>query len=258
MGIIINGSSLSAENFTPQGDVGKVPTVVTRGLRLWLDAGNYNSYINTTNYYDCGYGCKYYATNPGCTSCDNKWNDLSGYGNDWGVTGTFKGHYFDYIGNAQNRSASTDWRTTDELTIDTWFNPASGGVNTACCATIFGRYWFRFFMIGQSIYLMIGFANPDGTYNTYQHPSFTIPYDQWCHIVGVRRGNNYIFWINGSEVYNTTFGSGLILHDPGGQWYISDGSHNSIKYGSLKIYNRGLTSEEILQNFNNGRIRYGI
>ena len=138
MGIIINGFSLSAENFNPSGEIGKTPTVVTRGLRLWLDAGNYNSYINTVNYYDCGYGCKYYSSNPGCTSCNDKWSDLSGYGNDWGVTGTFKGHYFNYRNNMLSKSASSDWASTDELTIDTWFRPLSGGVNTGCCSTIFG------------------------------------------------------------------------------------------------------------------------
>jgi hypothetical protein len=31
-----------------------------------------------------------------------------------------------------------------------------------------------------------------------------------------------------------------------------------VRIGSAKIYNRGLTNEEIIQNFNSGRQRFGI
>jgi hypothetical protein len=111
-------------------------------------------------------------------------------------------------------------------------------------------------MIGQNIYTMIGFAS-GGTY-TYQHPAFTIAYDTWHHIVGMRRGNDYIIWIDGVEMYNTTFGSGLNLYDPTGSYYISDNSHTNVRIASAKIYNRGLTNAEIVQNFNSGRQRFGI
>jgi hypothetical protein len=59
-------------------------------------------------------------------------------------------------------------------------------------------------------------------------------------------------------MYNSTFGSGLILYDPYGTYYMSDSSHSNVRIGSAKIYNRGLTNEEIIQNFNSGRQRFGI
>lgn len=257
MGIIIGGNAISG-NFNNSGESQNTPNVVTNGLVLHLDAGNDSSYINSSNYYDCGYGCQYYSSNPGCTNCNTQWKDISGYGNDWGKTGTYNGTYFTYNSTTLSRAASSDWATTAERTIDTWFYPTSGGINTGCCDTIFGSYWFRFFMIGQGIYLMIGFANADGSYNTYTHPSFTISYDTWHHIVGMRRGNNYIMWIDGVEMYNSTFGSGLILHDPYGTYYMSTGTHTNVRIASAKIYNRGLTNEEIIQNFNAGRQRFGI
>jgi hypothetical protein len=255
MGIIVGGNTISG-NFNYSGESQNSPTVVTDGLVLWLDAGVNASYANTSNYYDCGYGCQYYSSNPGCTNCNTQWKDISGYGNDWGVTGTYNGLYFTYNSTQLSRGYSSDWATTSERTIDIWFYPPSGGIYGGCCETIFGQYWFRFFMIGQNIYTMIGFAT-GGTY-TYQHPAFTISYDTWHHIVGMRRGNDYIIWIDGVEMYNSTFGSGLSLYDPTGSYYISASSHTNVSVASAKIYNRGLTNEEIIQNFNAGRQRFGV
>jgi len=257
MGIILGGNNLSGTNFNTQGEIPTTPTVVTDGLVLWLDAGNLDSFINTSaNYYDCGYGYQYYVSNPGCTVASTKWFDISGYGNDWSAVGTFEGDYFRFNSQQSSRGYSSDWATTSERTIDTWFYPPSGGIHTGCCETIFGQYWFRFFMIGQSIYTMIGFAT-GGTY-TYQHPAYTISYDTWHHIVGMRRNNRYIIWINGVEMYNTDFGTGLNLYDPTGTYYISATSHTNVRVSSVKIYNRGLTDAEILNNFNVGRQRFGV
>jgi hypothetical protein len=255
MGIILGGNTLSG-NFNNSGESQNTPNVVTNGLVLWLDAGNSVSFKNSSDYYDCGYGCQYYSSNPGCTNCNTQWKDISGYGNDWSKVGTYNSTHFTYNSQSQSRSASSDWATTSERTIDTWFYPVSGGINIGCCETIFGQYWFRFFMIGQNIYTMIGFAT-GGTY-TYQHPAYTISYDTWHHVVGIRRGNDYIIWIDGVEMYNSTFGSGLSLYDPTGTYYISNNSHSNVRIASAKIYNRGLTNEEIVQNFNAGRQRFGV
>lgn len=257
MGIILGGNNLSGTNFNTQGEIPTTPTVVTDGLVLWLDAGNLDSFINTSaNYYDCGYGYQYYVSNPGCTAASTKWFDISGYGNDWSAVGTFEGDYFRFNSQQSSRGYSTDWATTSERTIDTWFYPPSGGINGGCCETIFGQYWFRFFMIGQNLYTMIGFAS-GGSY-TYQHPAYTISYDTWHHIVGMRRNNRYIIWIDGVEMYNTDFGTGLNLYDPTGTYYISNPSHSNVRISSVKIYNRGLTDTEILNNFNVGRQRFGV
>lgn len=256
MGIIIGGNTLSG-NTNNVGEIQNTPTVATDGLVLWLDAANDSSYKNTSTYYDCGYGCQYYSSNPGCTNCNTLWKDMSSYGNDWGVAGTHNTTYFTYSSTQLSRGYSTDWATTSERTIDVWFYPPSGGIYGGCCETIFGQYWFRFFMIGQNIYTMIGFNNNAGSY-TYQHPAYTIAYDTWHHIVGMRRSNRYIIWIDGVEMYNTDFGTGLNLYDPTGSYYISATSHTNVRIASAKIYNRGLTDAEIVNNFNAGRQRFGI
>jgi hypothetical protein len=94
---------------------------------------------------------------------------------------------------------------------------------------------------------MISFDN-GGRY--YQHPAFTVAYDQWHHIVGARRDNRFIIWANGVEIHNSTFGTGLPLYNVTSTWYISTTRQSNVDFGSLRIYNRGLTDSEILQNFN--------
>ena len=69
---------------------------------------------------------------------------------------------------------------------------------------------FRFFQIGGSIYTMIGFTNASGG-RTYQHPSFSVSYDNWHHIVGMRRNNRFIIWIDGVERYNTNYLIGQLV-----------------------------------------------
>jgi hypothetical protein len=140
--------------------------------------------------------------------------------------------------------------------MECWFYVPSGGSHEGCCETIFGRYYFRTFLIGQSLYTMIGFANQDGSFNTYQHPAYSIGYDTWIHTVGLRRGDKYIIWLNGVELYNTGFGQGLLLHDPSAGLLISNPNHSSIRIGSARIYNRGLADAELLQNYNAHKNRF--
>ena len=85
MSINVNSNIISSTGFNTSGDILNSPSVITDGLTLWLDAGNNASYMNSSSYYDCGYGCQYYASDPGCTNCNTQIKDMSGYGND----GTF-------------------------------------------------------------------------------------------------------------------------------------------------------------------------
>lgn len=143
-----------------------------------------------------------------------------------------------------------------ETTMEVWFYVPSGGSYTGCCETLFGTYWFRTFIIGQSVYTMIGFANQDGSYNTYQHPAFSVTYDEWHHTLGMRRGDRYIIWQDGVEVYNGSFGAGLRLYGAVGGWVIADPDHPRIRIGSARVYNRGLTDDEIRQNYDAHKMKF--
>ena len=129
-----------------------------------------------------------------------------------------------------------------------------------CCTSIFGRQNFRFFQIGYYMYTMIGFDNGSGGL-TYQHPSYNMDTEPggttaWHHVVGMRRDNRYIIWIDGVQKYDTTFGTGLELYGAtSGAYYINSTSHNA-DYAVARIWNRGLSNDEILHNFNAQRARF--
>jgi hypothetical protein len=104
---------------------------------------------------------------------------------------------------------------------------------------------------------MIGFHDGSGG-RTYQHPAYSVASDTWHHLVGMRRGNDYIIWIDGAQLYNTTWGTGLELYGANNQaWTINTSRHNA-EYSVCRIYNRGLTDAEIKQNYNIGRDKFGV
>jgi hypothetical protein len=215
------------------------PKIVTDGLVLCLDAGNSKSY-------------------PGSGT---DWFDLTGH-DDFTIAGAYT--YSSgparinlngvRVDNDSGSSPPSAWQGTTECTIDLWYRPQSmyGG----CCPTIFGRYDFRFFHIGNNMYTMIGFHDGSGG-RTYQHPSYSVAAGAWHHIVGMRRNSNYIIWIDGVERYNTTWGIGLSLYGANNQiWDVNSGSHDA-DYAVARIWNRGLSDAEILHNFNAQRARFG-
>ena len=210
------------------------PTIVTDGLVLGLDAGSKRSYPGT-----------------GTT-----WYDLSKTNAHWTLptASVFDSGTMNYTSNTSSLVPPTDWKSTTDLTIETWYKPNSGGINTGCCNTVFGRYDFRFFQIGVSLYTMISFDN-GGRY--YQHPAYSVSYDEWHHLVGMRRDNRFIIWIDGVEKHNSSFGTGLPLYDVNGTWSMSSGAHSNIDITSNRIYNRGLSDSEILQNYNSQKNRFG-
>ena len=211
------------------------PPIVTNGLILNLDAGFTPSYPRT----------------------NTSWYDVSPVGTNTTIpsAGTYSSDSMNYLNNVTTVGSLSSAGSYDN-TMECWFYVPSGGSYTGCCQTIFGTYWFRTFLIGQSLYTMIGFFT--GSTYTYQHPAFTISYNSWHCAVGARRDNRYIIWIDGVEVYNSTFGSGLLLYDPIGSWNISDSAHPNIKVAIARMYNIGLTDIEILQNFNADKSRFGL
>ena len=211
------------------------PAIVTNGLILNLDAGFTPSYPTT----------------------NTTWYDVSPIGTNTAIpnSNTYSSSTMNYVYNSSDIGALSSAGAYDN-TMECWFYVPSGGSYGGCCQTIFGTYWFRTFLIGQSLYTMIGFFTGSGY--TYQHPAFTISYNAWHCAVGARRDNRYIIWIDGVEVYNGDFGSGLSLYDAVGYWSISNPSHPNIKVAISRMYNRGLSNSEILQNYNANKSRFGL
>ncbi len=78
----------------------------------------------------------------------------------------------------------------------------------------------------------------------------------WNHIVGVYDGTNIKCYLNGSVDGSTAYSAGLFPNDLN----LEIGKYGSEKYPNAiaqpRIYNRALTAEEVLRNYNSGKNTY--
>jgi hypothetical protein len=265
MGIILGGNTLSGTNFNSLGETPSTPNLVTNGLVLHLDAGDYSSYINSSTYYDCGYGCQYYASNPGCTSCNSQWKDISGFGNDGTLNGGMGISYNTNGGVMVFDGSNDDIRTTlftnarTNVTMSGWFFVNLGTIGTflsngddpgGYCIGI-GQY---FGTADNQIVGLFGYVRWILTGAYYQ-------YTGWHHIVMILDGSGTpSIYVNAVLIGSYP---GTIANVPSSGTGFSIGSQWGIRYANTScaisnFYNRALTATEVLQNFNNGRQRFGV
>ena len=156
------------------------PKIVSDGLVLCLDSSAPTSYPGSgTDWFDLTENDDFTINGAYTYSGD------PGYINLNGVTAT----------SDSGSSPPSAWQGTVDCTIDLWYRMQSmyGG----CCPTIFGRYNFRFFHIGNYMYTMIAFHDGSGG-RTYQHPSYNMASEPggtaaWHHVVGMRRDNRLYY-----------------------------------------------------------------
>jgi hypothetical protein len=259
MGIIIGGNTISGK-FNYVGESQNTPNTITDGLRLWLDAGNDASYKNTTNYYDCGYGCQYYSSNPGCTNCNTQWKDMSGYANDGTiqngtpfVSNTNGGSVVMNATNqgiqVSNSSSLTNLKTSQGgsgYTVLVWAK-STGGTGA----------WRK----------LIGHGDGDNYIDLYQNPSGY--WAQECgstlYVDGVNYSNASFYMPNaGWHQYGATNSNAGTLTNPvstltiGNEPNLTSYPWTMGEIAIVQIYNRILTTTEMLQNFNNDRDRFGV
>jgi hypothetical protein len=273
MPLNINGNIISSGTTNSSGVIQNYPTSVQNGVVLWLDAGRSQSYYDV-NYYDCGYGCQYYSSNPGCTNCNIQWNDLSptycrgqflnsptfSYNNGGAIVFDGVNDYVQ-INNFNNKPSA-------QITCDAWIKPTRSSVGTG---TIRGG------VISATSNMYLGIIDSvDGgstfalhwannTNNGSQRPYSwhgSIPNNSWTYIAGTYDGTTSRAYINGVEVWSgsqtgTVPDSTYVVGTYGGA--LTDGVHNFNGHiGIARIYNRGLSAAEVIQNFNVDRGRFGI
>ena len=230
------------------------PSIVTNGLILCLDAGNPRSY-------------------PGSgTTC----NDVSGRGNNGtlvnGVSfsssnmGTF---VFDGVDDYINVSNPANLNPgANSFTIDSWVYQKDNGFNgivDARGASLHGFLWILNYTSAGYISFFLNTTN-DVDQNVYVSTVATFTdVLAWMNIsVVVDRGiNNITFYKNGiQQGASVTITSGGTV-DPGSGYVYHvggdlGGPEANINLSAIKQYNRALSAQEILQNFNAYRGRYGI
>jgi hypothetical protein len=229
--------------------------IVTSGLVLNLDAGWYNSYSGTTT-----------------------WFDRSGNGNNGTLVNgpTFNGSSQgsivfdgtdDYV-NCGNLS------TLNNITVQMFVNVTSNTGNYRAFAAAKGVS--QDYDSGFNIDMLIGsstsFSNcnieggflriPGGT-NFMQS---SVPFGTWCNICFTVSPTYIQFYLNGVPQYGTarlnnassTIGMNSLSI---GRRPIVDSAVNSYinaKISNTQIYNRALSAQEVLQNYNAQKSRFGI
>lgn len=220
--------------------------LVNDGLVLYLDAGIKGSY-------------------PGSGTT---WTDLSGNGNH----GTNSNMTYSSVNKSSfsfnNNSSvstipnSTSLNFTSGLSIEAWVNFTAdsadfifekGNVNTQ----------YSMFSHGGDIVFRTYHA-ADGTYHT-QNPSKAavgLVNGEWHHILHSWDGSTKRIYINGVLKNSVAKTGSLATRTPGASVGRFGGTTSGYYFGGsiakVAVYNRGLTSLEVEQNFNATRKRFGV
>ena len=204
-----------------------------------------------------GWAFQNYTTNPDQVAHLNF--GLPIYGN--------KDNYFTFDGtNDYVAVSSFTNQPTTQITCEAWIKPTKGSVGT-------GTQRGGAISAANSMYLGIidsvdggntfamHWANQTSNSRLYNWNG-SVPNNTWSHLVGTYDGSTSRAYVNGVEIANWaqtgtipsttyylgTYGQGL-----------TDGIHNfNGDIGVARIYSRGLTASEVLQNYNAGRKRFGI
>jgi hypothetical protein len=231
--------------------------IVTNGLVLNLDAAKTDSYPGT-----------------GTT-----WRDLSGNNNNGTLTNgpTFSGigkqasivfdGTNDYVGLGNSQLVSS----SSYITLESWVSVNSFQSYTAIISRSqnsppFGGYQLS--VNNDSGINKFDFAvNLNGSWNTWVNLGGTfgssLSTGIYYHVVGTYDGTGISMYLNGSLIlkkaatgnlqYGASITSTNIALNVG-----NASSYLNAKIANVKVYNRALTAQEITQNFNALRGRYGI
>jgi len=220
--------------------------VVRDGLVLALDAANPKSYPGSgTTWYDLSENGNH-GTNSGST-----------------YSSTNNGYFsFDNTDDVVTIPNSTSLNPTAGLTIESWVNFDTnsadfifekGNVNTQ----------FSLFSHGSDIVFRTKHSGDTG-YHT-QNPSKTsvgVVNGQWHHIVGSWNGSTKRIYIDGVLKNSASKSGALVTTTPGAAVGRFGGTSTGYYFGGgiakVAVYSRGITAEEIQQNFNATRGRFGI
>jgi len=230
--------------------------VVTDGLLMYLDAANTKSYVS------------------GSTT----WNDMSRRDNNGTLVNgpTFNGNNGGSIvfdGNDDRVSRTSNINTGQNFTVSAWIYPTLLGTTRRCVVANSYNYvgfngWFfstAGFGVSSTIFLSIG---TDLAYRAA--PANTLSLNTWVHITGVVEGggSNITLYKNGIAL--TTYATSLLAANTITYSY----SQLNVGYrdvGSLtntdpytgriaqtSVYNRALSAQEVLQNYNATKSRFGL
>ena len=235
-------------NNTPQGlqyalDNGL--TYVRDGLVLDLDAGNPLSYPGT----------------------GNTWTDLSGNGNN--------GTLVNGVGYTSSDGGSLIFDGVDDyvtlgtsltngyinITVSAWFYAvADTGRKSIVTKYPFVNGWLLYYSNDTSQFGVDGRESDAAYFNNLT--TNTYPVDNWYNVVFTKNTTNWRLYVNSSLDCNNTNGNGTTSFNNAGILAIGSlpvvSEYVNGNISQVQIYNRALTPEEIQQNYNLLKGRYGL
>jgi len=229
------------------------PKIITDGLVLCLDAADRKSYSGS-----------------GTT-----WTDRSGNGNHGTLTNgpTFdssNGGSIDFDGVDDNVNLGNDssFDLTSEFSLEVFFFGGSGidsygGLLNKAGDGNFGNWGI--FGDGGNDYIRFGYVSTNGGQIEINASSYSdISTGAWVHYLGVFTGTSLYLYRNGDLVssggvtsshqtpqtnsYNAAIGRRLA----------NNGYEVDFKVSMARVYNKALTAEEVLQNYNATKGRFGL
>ena len=227
------------------GDNQVTPDLITQGLVLNLDASDSNSYSGS----------------------GNTWADLSGQGNDFTTLSNFTSaspNYFDTDYNNVTESVSNIVVSNAlGLSLEIWLNvnnwTASGGTSASYSTIIDGFYsggtGTKFILRRDSSgNLFTNIAGVSATKSSYSTIS------QWVNLTATYDGSTVELYENGVSIASASNSGGNVSFDKSVELgRASDGSEwLNAKINSVRIYNKGLTSSEVTQNFDAKKSIFGL
>jgi hypothetical protein len=227
--------------------ISRGPKIVTNGLVLTLDAADKNSYKGS----------------------GTSWLDLSGNNNTGTLTNgsTFnniKGGsiFFDGTNDYVNFAVNSVLNITNNLTLDAWFNATTfAPIGSIFTYGTSGGEQYSLWTYSSPNQLIFSTNWPNTWYQGATTGTFTT--NTWYNIIVTFSSGTWTIYINGAYNNSGTFAIStfpavasayltLGVNHPGGQEYFNG------NISTARIYNRVLTSSQVLQNYNATRSRFGL
>lgn len=174
---------------------------------------------------------------------------------------TYNTTYFNFPDTTARYVDTNQSLASEAFSVGLWFRTSAAGIKmTICKETMSGYPWnYRIWLNGGSI--AADTANSAGAYESIGSPLSTYNNGSWYLVMFTRDASNLRLYVNGSEVANGAASLATVSNSQevwigrsafsGAYQWVGD-------FGETFIYNRVLTSTEILQNFNATKAAYGL
>lgn len=236
--------------------------IVTDGLILYLDAANTRSYVSGTAWLDLSgnnfdgsliNGPVFSSNNGGYIRCDGTNDYIEVIDNsklDFGSNNFSVEYWF--------RKLQTTTSYDNSWGVNKWNTGGSDpGTNEWTLAIGNGSSG-----VGNQYALSVEVGSTRYSTGT---SSEQLSLNVWYQIVGIRNGGSLQTYINGELKQNVSpigFSSSSVINNVGRNLRISNSAQNAnytrVDNAIIRVYNKALSSDEVLRNYNSQKLRFGL